>query len=214
MKTAWIALLLAAAFSAGCSGGAVTNSNTSNSTPPEALPSRTAEPPISPSPSPTNLPADEAASEAPAEFGGTAGITEKKNPNVTGAVLLKDVRSAKHANFDRVVFEFEGAQLPSYKIEYIDKPVRACGSGDVVPFQGDAWLSVRFTGANAHTEAGEPTIKDRTRSPNHTIIKDLKLICDFEAEVEWVLGVASPNKYRVLELKNPTRLVVDIKHNR
>ena len=162
-------------------------------------------------PSPTPL-ADEAASESPGDFVGTARNTLKENPAATGAVLLSYVRSAAHPNFDRIVFEFEGAQIPSYKIEYIDKPVRSCGSGDVVPFQGDAWLSVLFTGTNAHTEAGEPTIRDRTRSPNLTIVKDLKLICDFEAEVEWVLGVASPNKYRVLELKNPTRLVVDIKH--
>ena len=213
MKLAHITL--AAFLLAGCSADAVNNSNSANATP-AAVPSRTAEPPMTPSssPSPTNAVADEAASEAPADFEGTAGNTEKKNSSAAGAVLLRDVRSAKHANFDRVVFEFEGAQLPSYKLEYIDKPVRACGSGDVVPFQGDAWLSVRFTGANAHTEAGEPTIKDRTRSPNLSIVKDLKLICDFEAEVEWVLGVSSPNKYRVLELKNPTRLVVDIKHNR
>ena len=211
MKFAWIALV--ALLMIGCSADAVKNSNTANVTP-AALPSRTAEPPMTPSPSPRNAPADEAASEAPADFEGTVGNTEKKNPNATGTVLLNEARSAKHANYDRVVFEFGGSHLPSYKLEYIDKPVRACGSGDVVPFQGDAWLSVRFTGANAHTEAGEATIKDRTRSPNHTIVKDLKLICDFEAEVEWVLGVSSPNKYRVLELKNPTRLVVDIKHNR
>ena len=209
MKSAWIALITF--LIVGCSADAVVNSNTANTTP-AAAPSRTAEPPITPSPSPANAPADEAASETPADFEGTAAVTEKKNPNVTGAALLKEVRSAKHANHDRVVFEFEGSQLPGYKIEYIDRPVRACGSGDVVPFQGDAWLSVLFTGANAHTEAGESTIKDRTRSPNLTIVKDLKLICDFEAEVEWVLGVSSPNKYRILELKNPTRLVVDIHH--
>ena len=193
---------------AGCSGDAVTNS--SNATP-AAIPSRTAEPPVMPSPTPR---ADEAGTGSPADFQGTAGNTLKENPAATGAVMLSEVRSAAHPNYDRVVFEFEGAELPSYKIEYIDKPVRACGSGNVVPFQGDAWLSVLFTGANAHTEAGEPTIKDRMRSPNITIVKDLKLICDFEAEVEWVMGAASPNKYRVLELKNPTRLVVDIKHNR
>jgi hypothetical protein len=211
MKIALIAII-AVTLSVACSKEpAAINANAQN-TAVAPVPSRTAEPPISPSPSPTNLPDDEAASEAPADFEGTSGVTEKKSP--TGGVLLKETRSAKHANFDRIVFEFEGAQLPSYKIEYIDKPVRACGSGDVVPFTGDAWLSVRFTGANAHTEAGEPTIKDRMRSPNHTNVKDLKLICDFEAEVEWVLGVALPNKYRVLELKNPTRLVVDIKHNR
>lgn len=157
------------------------------------------------------IPLDEAA-EGATDFEGTAGDTEKKNPNATGAAILNDVRSARHSNYDRVVFEFDGTELPNYKIEYIDRPVRACGSGDVVPFAGDAWLSVRFSGANAHTDAGEATVKDRVRSPNLPLVKDLKLICDFEAEVEWVMGVSSPNKYRVLELKGPTRLVVDIRH--
>ena len=211
MRTAWITLLLAAALSAGCSGGAEQNANGQN-TAAVPVPSRTAELPVAPAEEATAALPDEAASEAPAEFKGTADNTLKGNPASAGAALLRDVRSAVHPNYDRVVFEFEGAQLPSYKVEYIDKPVRSCGSGDVVPFAGDAYLSVLFTGANAHTEAGEPTIKDRTRSPNHTIVKDLKPICDFEAEVEWVMGVASPNKYRVLELKNPTRLAVDIKH--
>lgn len=147
-------------------------------------------------------------------FKGTAGITEKKNPNVKESVVAAYVRSARHDGFDRVVFEFLGDQLPTYKIEYIDKPVRACGSGDVVPFAGDAWLSVRFTGTQAHTPEGDATIpvKDRTHSPNLPVAKDLKMICDFEGEVEWVMGVSLPNKYRVLELKEPTRLVVDIKH--
>ena len=165
-------------------------------------------------PSPVaNVHLDESA-DGDAEFEGTAGTTDKKNPNAMGSAVLADVRSARHGNYDRVVFEFAGADLPSYHIEYIDKPVRSCGSGEVVPFAGDGWLQVRFSGANAHTEAGEPTVKDRTRSPNLPIVKDLKLTCDFEAEVEWVLGVSSPNKYRVLELKSPTRLVIDVKHNR
>ena len=211
MRSTWVIVLLAALLSAACSSGTETSSNTAEATP-AAMPSRTAEPPFTPAP--TTAPADEAASESPADFKGTASNTLKENPKATGAVLLRDVRSAVHPNYDRVVFEFDGDQLPSYKIEYIDKPVRACGSGNVVPFAGEAWLSVLFTGANAHTEAGEPTIQDRTRSPNLTIVKDLKLICDFEAEVEWVMGAASPNRYRVLELKDPTRLVVDIKHNR
>lgn len=146
-----------------------------------------------------------------ADFVGTAGITDKKY-EVTGAALLREVRAAAHEGFDRVVFEFEGAEMPSYHIEYIDKPVRACGSGSVVPLKGDGWLEIRFTPANAHTEDGKPTVKNREQTPNLKIIKEMKTTCDFEAEVEWVLGVSSPNKYRVLELKNPTRLAVDIKH--
>jgi hypothetical protein len=147
------------------------------------------------------------------DFAWTAKSTEKKNPIVAGVAILREVRAASHNAFDRVVFEFGGKEMPSYHIEYIDRPVRACGSGDVVPFRGDAWLEVRFSDAQAHSPEGEPTIKDRSRSPNLPVIQDLKLTCDFEAEVTWVIGASSPNRYRLIELTDPTRLVVDIKHN-
>lgn len=146
-----------------------------------------------------------------AHFEGTAGIVEKKYEIQSVAVLSK-VRTARHDGFDRAVFEFETAEMPGYHVEYIDKPVRQCGSGNPVNLQGDGWLEIRFQPAQAHTEEGKPTIENREQSPNLKIIKQLKLTCDFEADVTWVLGVASPNKYRVLEIKNPTRLAVDIKH--
>jgi hypothetical protein len=146
-----------------------------------------------------------------ADFEGTVGVTNKKN-EIKSTAVLTDVRAAEHGNYDRVVFQFEGAEMPGYKIVYIDKPARACGSGDVIPLKGDGWLEIKFTPAAAHTEAGQPTIKNRAQSPNFKIIREIKSTCDFEADVEWVLGVASPNKYRVMELKNPTRLAVDIKH--
>ena len=159
----------------------------------------------------TPAPADEVDNDT-ADFAGTAGVTEKKNTGISGVAIMNAVRTAKHGNYDRVVFEFAGTELPTYHIEYIDKPVRACGSGDTIPLAGDGWLEVRFTDAQAHTPEGEPTIKDRQRSPILPVIKGLKITCDFEAEVTWVAGVASPNKYRVIELKSPTRLAVDIKH--
>jgi hypothetical protein len=145
------------------------------------------------------------------DFAGTAGIVEKKY-EIKEAALLSAVRTARHDGYDRAVFEFATTEMPGYKIEYVDKPVRACGSGDVVPIAGDGWLEIRFYPANAHTEEGKPTVENRAFAPNHEIIKEMKLTCDFEAEVAWVLGVASPNRYRVLELKNPTRLAIDIKH--
>jgi hypothetical protein len=146
-----------------------------------------------------------------AEFAGTTRITDKKN-EIKSVAVLKEVRAARHENYDRVVFEFEGAELPGYHIEYIDKPVRACGSGNVVPLKGDGWLEIRFYPARAHDENGQPTIKNREQNPNFQIIKEMKSTCDFEAVVTWVMGVSSPNEYRVLELKNPTRLAVDIKY--
>ena len=161
--------------------------------------------------SPTLTPGSDDSKSGSDDFEGTAGITDKK-PVAADAALLKEIRIAAHENFDRVVFEFEGTALPGYHIEYIDKPVRQCGSGNAVQLKGDGWLEISFQPANAHTDAGEPTIASRVFSPNLSIIKELRSTCDFEAEVAWVAGVASPNKYRVIELTDPTRLAVDIKH--
>jgi hypothetical protein len=144
-------------------------------------------------------------------FEGTAGIVERPG-RATEAALLVDVRAAEHEGFDRTVFEFAGDALPAYHVEYVDKPVRQCGSGAVVPIAGDGWLHVRFSGANAHTEAGEATVGFRERATNLTNLLEIESICDFEAEVGWVLGVRSPNHYRVIELSSPTRLVVDVRH--
>jgi hypothetical protein len=208
-----VSVLAISAFAA-CSGPPVSNSGPQPAGGATASPAFTPNRPSGNSATPTPALRPDEASESSETFEGTAGITEKKNPNVKESVVAAYVRWARHDGYDRVVFEFLGDQLPNYKIEYVDKPVRACGSGDVVPFAGDGWLSVRFMGAQAHAPEGDATIPvgDRTQSPNLLIVKDLKMICDFEGEVEWVLGVASPNKYRVLELKNPTRLVADIKH--
>jgi hypothetical protein len=146
-----------------------------------------------------------------AEFKGTIGLSEKKRAGAEPA-LLRVVRTGKHESFDRVVFEFEGSAIPGYHIEYVDKPVRDCGQGAVVPISGDGFLLIRMQPSNAHTEAGVPSVTARQQSPKLPILKELKLICDFEADVQWILGVSSPNRYRVLELTNPARLVVDIAH--
>ena len=126
--------------------------------------------------------------------------------------VLSSVRHAAHDNYDRIVFEFTPEARPPVHVEYIDRPVRSCGSGEVVPLAGDAWLLVKFTPAVAHTEEGHPTVGDRARSPNLSNLKELKLICDFEADVSWVAGVSSPQRYRTFALKDPPRVIVDIGH--
>ena len=145
------------------------------------------------------------------EFEGTAGSVFHKTYK-GGPVLLREIRTAEQNGFDRVVFEFDGPEIPNYQVEYVDKPVLQCGSGDVVQVAGDGWLEIRFNPANAHTEAGQPTIAYRERSLSLPILKELEITCDFEAEVAMVLGVSSPNRYRVLNLSDPTRVVINIKH--
>jgi hypothetical protein len=138
---------------------------------------------------------------------GTAGIVDVKRDRAPSTMLA--VRAATHPGFDRVVFEFRGA-VPSYHLEYIDRPVRDCGAGEPRPIAGDAWLEVRLSPAYAHEEDGRPTVPERELRPRLPNVLEIERTCDFEAVVTWVLGVASPNRYRVLELSDPPRLVVDV----
>lgn len=145
------------------------------------------------------------------DLAGEAFLSNDTPPGGEIAVL-SCVRHAAHDDYDRIVFEFTPEARPPVHVEYIDRPVRSCGSGEVVPLAGDAWLLVKFTPAVAHTEEGHPTVGDRARSPNLSILKELKLICDFEADVSWVAGVSSPQRYRAFALMDPPRVVVDIGH--
>ena len=132
--------------------------------------------------------------------------------DVAGATTLLDVRTALHDGYDRVVFDFGANPLPAYRIAYLDGPATHCGSGERVPLDGAAALEIGFQPAHAHTEAGEATVQSRDRAPGLPAIRRLLLTCDFEAHVDWVASIEGRRQVRVLELRAPNRLVVDVRH--
>lgn len=155
------------------------------------------------------------AAEAPSasdteDFDGDVGTTEK-DWALRLPTKLVDIRAARHARFDRIAFEFSG-RVPGYHVEYVNRPVRQCGSGEVTEIAGDAWLEVRLSPADAHDDKGHPTAGERERKIELGVLRELEMTCDFEGVVTWVLGVSSPNRYRVLELTDPPRLAVDVHH--
>jgi hypothetical protein len=149
----------------------------------------------------------------PENFTGTVGLLEHRK-TLPRPVVLRSVETVSCTNFDRVVFTFEGAATPGYKASYIDKPIRQCASGNVIPVAGDAWLEVQMIPAQAHNDAGQSTVADRNRQLDYPNLRQLVETCDFEGHETWVLGVGSPNRFRVTELSDPPRLVVDVKHAR
>ncbi|WP_224363507.1 AMIN-like domain-containing (lipo)protein [Hyalangium versicolor] len=171
--------------------------------PPPAAPVDTAAPPPSPSPA-----QGQAASEDAKNREWTAGSVKLARQGLS-PVTLRSVRAARNEGFDRVVFEFDGPQVPGYELQYVDKPITKCGSGNPTEVAGQAWLEVRLLPAQAH-EGGKSTVTELERKAALPVIQELERTCDFEGEVTWVLGNAHPNKYRVMELHEPTRLVVDV----
>nr|WP_128794477.1 hypothetical protein [Corallococcus coralloides] len=155
-------------------------------------------------------PTAQAAPDPGAEAWTTATVEKPRGepPSIT----LRSVRTGTHADYDRTVFEFDGPRLPGYQLGYVKTPVQQCGSGDDVKTPGEAALEVRFTLARAHDDQGQATVAQRSLKPALPSLLGLERVCDFEGEVTWVLGTARRVPFRVLELTNPTRLVLDVQH--
>lgn len=122
------------------------------------------------------------------------------------------IRTARHPEFDRVVLEMAGEELPGYHVEYVDRPARQCGSGEAVRVAGEGWLRVRLEPARAHDDDGRATLDGASRAfrPTLSNVLEVRMTCDFEGQVEWVVGLRSPGRYRVLELSSPARVVIDV----
>ena len=122
---------------------------------------------------------------------------------------LRDVAVGRHAEYDRVVFQWDGP-APGYTVEYVDEVTRQ-GSGELVELEGDAALEVWFTPATAHDASGL-TFNDESQVPRFPALRQAEFTGDFEAVVSFGLGVSRQLGFRVLELTDPTRVVVDVAH--
>jgi hypothetical protein len=140
----------------------------------------------------------------------TTGKREAGNAGA-GASILRGMRVGRNAGFDRLVLDFGTGPVPAYQVEYVDSPVEACGSGEPVPVAGQGWLKVRLRATQAHDNAGNATVRDRQVVATTPVLREVEIICDFEGEVEVVMGVQSPNPFRVLVVPTPNRLIVDVR---
>ncbi|MFL5541759.1 MAG: hypothetical protein ACJ8J0_22425 [Longimicrobiaceae bacterium] len=135
----------------------------------------------------------------------------RQGGTATVPATLRGVRAASNPDgFDRMVLDFGDGPVPRWSTAYATRPVMSCGSGEPVPVEGARWLRVRLQTAQAHDDQGQPTVRQRRLPLGMPALREMAIACDFEGEVEVVLGVSAANPYRVLELANPTRLVIDV----
>jgi hypothetical protein len=157
---------------------------------------------------PADQPAVEAGDAYPSQFAGTQEPREKAPPDRL-PLTLRDVRTGPQEHFDRVVFEFDADTIPGYRVEYITQPTH-CGSGLPAAVAGTAWLQILLHPAQAHNENGGTTVGTLQRRTGLPVVQEVQEVCDFEGQVTWILGLSERRGYRVLELMNPPRIVVDV----
>jgi hypothetical protein len=140
----------------------------------------------------------------------TAPLRIEREP--TGIVTITDVRVARHDSYDRFVITLAGDSLPTLDAELTRGPATFCGSGEAVDLAGEAVLTVGLNPAQAHDEAGNSTLEPRDTAPGLPALLDARLVCDFEGHVVWAFGIAHATAFRVMELSQPARIAVDIRH--
>ena len=178
-------------------GGASSAATTAATT--AATPSETASAAGTPTeePAPVPFPADTAEDQADSSAG--AALT------VTG------VTTGQHDGYDRVVFELAGTGTPGWIAAYVDQAVDD-PQDDVLDLAGDAVLQVVLTGLQMPEGAAPQPAPLLT--PDYAVLREVNLRGWFEGQQSAFLGLTEAgHPFRVFALTDPTRVVVDVRHD-
>jgi hypothetical protein len=138
----------------------------------------------------------------PVPVGASPPPTGQATPTLVG------IRAAHHPGFDRIVFAFEGGLPSSHVATYVDK-LLGDGSGLPVRIAGRAVLQVSFAPAQAHDAQGT-TVPRRVAFALPNIMTAVRS-GDFEAVTTYGIGLAKKTPFHVSTLRNPSRVVIDIR---
>jgi len=108
------------------------------------------------------------------------------------------------------VFQFEGTKVPAYRIGYVREITLGESDDEFLTLQGDALVEVTFQGtASDDHRPGTQTMPDKL-TPALPEVRQLGLAEDWEGVVRIGIGLDHRAGFRVLELTNPVRVVVDV----
>jgi hypothetical protein len=123
---------------------------------------------------------------------------------------LTTVRAAHHPGYDRVVFEFDGAEVPGWRIGYVREIALGETDDQFLTLEGDALVEVTLKGkASDDYRPGTQTIPDKL-TPALPQVRQLGLAEDWEGVVRVGIGLDHRAGFRVLELHDPVRVVFDV----
>jgi hypothetical protein len=137
-----------------------------------------------------------------------AGTNNPKVPEDTP--MLVAVRTASHDGYDRLVLQFRD-DLPSWRVNYVNQV--ASESGETVPLEGAALLYVDTHPASGHEDTApfrETYTGPHTLTPRYPMLRQVAWVDDFEGHVGFGLGLQRRTGFRVLELREPARLAIDV----
>ncbi len=124
----------------------------------------------------------------------------------SGSANVTSVRLGEQTGFDRFVLQFD-SQVPTYTVKRQSKATFTLGaSGQQVTLVGSVGVVITVRSAS---EAGSYSGPTDITHPEFAVLKEARVLQDFEGTLQWAIGLASPSCIRTFTLTDPSRLVVD-----
>ena len=127
-----------------------------------------------------------------------------------GSPKLVGLRAGRHAGYDRVVFQLDGPIPSYYSVRYVPV-VHLDGSGDPLRLRGAAFLEVVIR-APTHDNNYRPVLTPTRLRPDFPALREVNAPSSFEGQTTAGIGLTQRVGFRVLELTDPTRIVIDLAH--
>lgn len=139
-------------------------------------------------------------------------VSRDPAPNSAKATL-NAVETKGGATFDRTVFEFGAdTDFPGYRVSWDDAANATCAAEKAPDLGKGRTLVLRFQPASARTVTNQKTIAEPSRRPGLPTVATARMLCDDGGKVVWALGTTDSTAVRLLELRDPPRLAVDVAH--
>ncbi|MBA3633281.1 MAG: hypothetical protein H0W58_10820 [Acidobacteria bacterium] len=142
----------------------------------------------------------------------TTRIVQRKHESETVAESLCKIRVAKQKGFDRIVFEFDKGK-PEYIIQYLPSNIYSSDAGDEeIKIAGKVFMQVSLYGM---PQMEDLPCKLESYPKGKLKLRAVQQIDEevwFEGIRDFLIGVKVKKPFRVQELTNPSRLVIDFKH--
>jgi hypothetical protein len=131
--------------------------------------------------------------------------------NNNSSSSYRGMRVAKQKGFDRVVFEFDG-EMPNYNVNFEKPPITNYG-GDDLKMSGKAFVVVQFHMVPYPEDAdvSKLVLEIPGNKLNVPLVTEIKNSEWFEGYLSFAIGLRMRKPFRVQQLSNPSRLVIDFK---
>lgn len=142
----------------------------------------------------------------------TTGNVQRKHENEPSVGSLCKIRVGRQKGFDRIVLEFDGGK-PEYIIQYLPSNIYSTDAGDEeIKFAGKVFMQISLYGMRHMGDLScqlQSYPKGKLKLPS---VQQINEEVWFEGIRDFLIGVKSKKPFRIQELTNPSRLIIDFKH--